>query len=88
MTTTTHFRSALWAFILAVCLLLMMVGCLQVEAVTHRTLHGNTATFSAAAVYTHVAQTAGEAERYVPARAGVLLRLWKTEAAWLARLLP
>ncbi len=88
MKTTTQFRSALWAFILAVCLLLMMGGCLQVETVTHRTLHGNAATVSAAALYTHAAQTAENAERYVPARAGVLLRLWKVEAAWLARLLP
>ncbi len=88
METITRFRVAAGAFILTVCLLVMMGGCLRVQAVTHRTLHGNMATFSAAAVYTGAAKTAEEAERYVPARAGLLLRLWKTEAAWLAKILP
>lgn len=88
METKTRVRVATGAFILTVCLLVMVGGCLRVQAVTHRTLHGNAATFSAVAVYTRAAKTAEEAERFIPARAGVLLGLWKAEAAWLAKILP
>ncbi len=76
------------AFVLTVCFLLAMGGALRVEYATHRTLHGEGASFRATAVLDAADRTADTALRVLPARLSLAVNLGRravdTVAGWIA----